>query len=322
MIATKPYIFQRWKQTILILLAAYSSPLMSAAQITPLIPPSLPQNEEALLLDALNTEPEILEGGYRQYDLIAARLNTWNDGPRNITVRLLLPPEDGVPPFPLVAYIHGGGFIGGSSKIKILDQKSRFGYAMRALLDEGFAVASMDYRQAREAGWPAPVSDVLCGLRFLSKHAAHWKIDARSIGVEEEWLFAAAVSGQQHAQPPIETESVHALSIDPEKPGPLPVKTLIPNLGGYYGLGGSVMEWTASAGESRAYFTAPNGDKRILAYPIARGGAWSSMPHLIRLALRKQQRHGNRQGDLGFRIAIGGGPGADNWLKKIEQHDD
>lgn len=161
MIATKPYIFQRWKQTILILLAAYSSPLMSAAQITPLILPSLPQNEEALLLDALNTEPEILEGGYRQYDLIAARLNTWNDGPRNITVRLLLPPEDGVPPFPLVAYIHGGGFIGGSSKIKILDQKSRFGYAMRALLDEGFAVASMDYRQAREAGWPAPVSDVV-----------------------------------------------------------------------------------------------------------------------------------------------------------------
>jgi hypothetical protein len=46
------------------------------------------------------------------------------------------------------------------------------------------------------------------------------------------------------------------------------------------------------------------------------------MPHIISLALRKQQRHGNRQGDLGFRIAIGGGPGADNWLKKIEQHDD
>jgi formylglycine-generating enzyme required for sulfatase activity len=82
------------------------------------------------------------------------------------------------------------------------------------------------------------------------------------------------------------------------------------------------MEWTASAGESRAYFTTPNGDKRVLAYPIARGGAWSSMPHIISLALRKQQRHGNRQGDLGFRIAIGGGPGADNWLKKIEQHDD
>jgi formylglycine-generating enzyme required for sulfatase activity len=66
---------------------------------------------------------------------------------------------------------------------------------------------------------------------------------------EEEWLFAAAVSGQQHAQPPIETESVHALSISPKNPGPLPVKTLIPNLGGYYGMGGSVMEWTASAGE-------------------------------------------------------------------------
>lgn len=782
MIAIKPYTLQRWKQTILILLAAYSFQLTSAAQITPLIPPPLPQNEEALLLDALNTEPEILEGGYRQHDLIVARLNTWNDGPRNITVRLLLPPGDGVSSFPLVAYVHGGGFIGGSSKIKVLEKKKRFGYAMRALLDEGFAVASMDYRLAREAGWPAPISDVLCGLRFLSKHASHWKVDARSIGIaghsagariaaltatadqnefhrqglpwgnspvnfaaiwlwagsawdwptasqwtafgkprhysvprllfgehpawddaarhririrshlphlsmdmpplyalrgasdyagdhtdaeraveiwkalgsdaqleivpgghnaigglqslteffkthlrqklrkenrernltsaarllndiqeplaavevlvqkytkngghtlphghwiilhdgdlmwnpndegwaqddqeqlqrarktlarqetvaaeyalkrgewfhalysaentrsldpaanrgssiaekakeemarekqifsllheannalrnestdrakkilqtiedprlesafkrisegqqtdmptwasdggidvygrwatlslndtidirfrwvepgnwyllehlyfrnkqtapltknltitngfwlaetettieqwlaveqnstfdfsnsekehpvsmvnylqiidwleqleqrhpgliarlpfEEEWLFAAAVSGQQHAQPPIETGSVHALSIDPKNPGPLPVKTLIPNLGGYYGLGGSVMEWTASAGESRAYFKAPNGDKRVFAYPIARGGAWSSMPHSIGLSLRKQQRHGNRQGDLGFRIAIGGDPDADNWLKKIEQHND
>jgi formylglycine-generating enzyme required for sulfatase activity len=135
---------------------------------------------------------------------------------------------------------------------------------------------------------------------------------------EEEWLFAGTLSGQQGAQPPVKIGAVHALKVAPENPGPLPVKTTVPNLGGYYGLLGGVMEWTSSPGEAKAWFTDKNGKNRIFAYPITRGGAWSSMPHSLTFGLRKQQRHGNRQPDLGFRIAIGGGPDAKNWLKNVE----
>ncbi|MCF8361682.1 MAG: SUMF1/EgtB/PvdO family nonheme iron enzyme [Prolixibacteraceae bacterium] len=765
-----------YRKFIYILLAVFIVPITTIAQIKSLTPPSLPQNEEALLKKARNSEPEILEGGYRQYELVVARLNTWENNPKDIIVRLVLPPNNKKEHFPLVAYVHGGGFIGGSPDIKIQDEKKNFGYAMHSLLEEGFAIASVGYRLAREAGWPAPISDVLCGLRFLSQHADHWGVDASSIGIsghsagartavltatvnqnefhrqklpwgnepvnfaaiwlwagsawdwptadqwvefgkprqysvprllfgehpawdnesrhrlrirshlphlsmnmpplyvfrgasdyggdhadakravevwkalgaeaemgiapgghstigpveplikffernlkikppqkkeqnlseaarrlndineplaavevlvqkhttngghtlppgnwmilhnealhwnpdgtnwprldqeqlqraqkklaheeskaaklslkredwfrastaaknansldaannemsklarkaeqqanreeqifkllheanvayhsnqlqkakkllneiedprlktalervsanqkpdvpawageggidvygrwavlnldkkvklrlrwvapgewnlpehlyfrnrntepyskhitiphgfwlaetettveqwqainqsestefsesevrhpinmvnylqivdwlqtlenkhpeliarlpsESEWLFAATLSGRINVQPPVHISSVHALKVNPKKPGPLSVKTTIPNLGGFYGLLGGVMEWTASPGAAKARLTDKNGKKRVLAYPIARGGAWSSMPHSLTFGLRKQQRHGNRQPDLGFRIAIGGGPDSENWLEDV-----
>ena len=153
------------------------------AQIEPLIPLSVSQNEKELLQTAQEVEPEILAGGYRQYDLVVARLSTWNEGVKDILVRLILPPAKNDTPYPLIAYIHGGGFIGGTPKIDIHENRERFGYAMRSLLDNGFAIASVGYRLAREAGWPAPISDVLCGLRFLFLHADYWGVDAHSIGI-------------------------------------------------------------------------------------------------------------------------------------------
>ncbi len=153
------------------------------AQIKALVPELFPQDEEALLHQAKKQDPEILTGGYRQYDLIVARLNTWDNELKNIIVRLLLPPEKKRDHFPLVVYVHGGGFIGGSPQINILEERKGFGFALRTLLDEGFAVASVGYRLAREAGWPAPLSDVLCGFRFLSLHAHNWGIDASHIGI-------------------------------------------------------------------------------------------------------------------------------------------
>ena len=82
---------------------------------------------------------------------------------------------------------------------------------------------------------------------------------------------------------------------------------------------GGVHEWTSSPGRHTARFTDSAGRFRVLAYPIARGGAWSSMPHTLGPGIRKQHRHGNRQPDLGFRFAIGEGPGAADWLSDVER---
>ena len=111
--SSKKYTFKIHEKNFFILLAVYVFSTASNAQIIGLMPPSLPQNEQDLLKMAINTEPEILEGGYRQYDLVVARLNTWENNPKDIIVRLVLPPNEEQKPFPLVAYVHGGGFIGG-----------------------------------------------------------------------------------------------------------------------------------------------------------------------------------------------------------------
>jgi len=152
-------------------------------QMTPYYPESDAQNENVLLQKALQVEPEVLEGGYRRYDLVVAQLATWNDGNKDIVVRLILPPEESAREFPVVAYVHGGGYIGGSPLMDINRQDNGFSVAFRSLVDSGFAVASLGYRLAREAGWPAQIADVLTGLRFLALHGQHWGVDARKMGI-------------------------------------------------------------------------------------------------------------------------------------------
>ena len=171
-------------KTLLRLLPLLVAPALSgaAAEVVPLVPDPVP-NDEAALLAAARAAPVVtLDGGYRQADLVVARVATW-DGPRDLSIRLFLPPGDHDTPRPLVAYVHGGGFIGGSPLLDLHDARSGFAAALRALLDDGFAVASLGYRLAREAGWPAPIQDTLCGLRFLARHGALWNVDARRVGI-------------------------------------------------------------------------------------------------------------------------------------------
>jgi len=156
--------------------------------VKPLLPEAASNDEQALLARAKAAEVTTLEGGYRQVDLVVARVATW-EGERDLQVRLFLPPvtagekTDKPAMRPLVAYVHGGGFIGGNPEMNLLSNRGGFHQPVRALLDEGFAVASLGYRLAREAGWPAPISDTLCGLRFLKKHGEHWGVDGSRIGI-------------------------------------------------------------------------------------------------------------------------------------------
>ncbi|MEV4348733.1 alpha/beta hydrolase [Actinoplanes sp. NPDC049596] len=66
---------------------------------------------------------------------------------------------DGVDSPPVVVYLHGGAWRVGSRK----DNPAR----QRALVDHGFAVASVDYRLSGEAKYPAQLEDVLAALAWL-----------------------------------------------------------------------------------------------------------------------------------------------------------
>jgi acetyl esterase len=92
----------------------------------------------------------------------------------DIGVRVFRPAGDG--PLPLVAYLHGGGWVMGS-----LDG---FDPLCRALANaSGAVVASIDYRLAPEHPFPAAPDDALAAVRWLAAHADELGVDAGRMAI-------------------------------------------------------------------------------------------------------------------------------------------
>jgi acetyl esterase/lipase len=79
-------------------------------------------------------------------------------------------PAGGSAPYPLVIYIHGGGWWTG-------DKRSDHSMSMVSLFAAGYAVASMNYRLSVEARFPAQILDVKAAVRWLRAHAGDFGLD-------------------------------------------------------------------------------------------------------------------------------------------------
>jgi acetyl esterase/lipase len=104
-------------------------------------------------------------------------------GYRALTLDLYLPPGSLERPaggFPLVIYIHGGGWMGG-------DARSSGPFAgspgvLASLAARGYVVASIAYRLSGEARFPAQAQDVKAAIRWLRLEAPRFGIDpARAV---------------------------------------------------------------------------------------------------------------------------------------------
>lgn len=111
-----------------------------------------------------------LETFRSQLDVAYVAGDTDPDGPHRLD--LYLPRGSG--PFPLVIYVHGGGFVQGDEDTPLAAQR---------LVCAGFALASIDYRVASEAIFPAAIHDVKTAVRFLRANAASLSIDPLRIGI-------------------------------------------------------------------------------------------------------------------------------------------
>lgn len=78
-------------------------------------------------------------------------------------------------PTPLVLYIHGGGFRGGSKSS--LNQKT-----LQRFLDAGVSVAAIEYRLVPEYPLPTAHRDSLRALQFIRVQAPAWNIDKDRMG--------------------------------------------------------------------------------------------------------------------------------------------
>ena len=77
---------------------------------------------------------------------------------------------------PLIVWIHGGGWEGGSKR----------GGPMEGFVASGFAAASVEYRFSQVAKFPAQIQDCQAAIRFLRANAAKYNIDPDHIGVAGE----------------------------------------------------------------------------------------------------------------------------------------
>jgi acetyl esterase/lipase len=96
------------------------------------------------------------------------------DGDSSQRLDLYLPERRSDRPLPVVVWIHGGGWLGGS-------KKENPGAALTARGE--YASASVEYRFSDKAIFPAQIQDCQAAIRFLRANANKYNIDSDRIGV-------------------------------------------------------------------------------------------------------------------------------------------
>ncbi len=89
---------------------------------------------------------------------------------------LYVPYAEGEKP-PLYVAVHGGGFISGDSQTRQAQLMYRY------FRDHGYACATINYRLAQEAAYPAGLEDVKAAVRFLRSHAEEYGYSADHIAI-------------------------------------------------------------------------------------------------------------------------------------------
>jgi acetyl esterase/lipase len=82
-------------------------------------------------------------------------------------------PEKADGPLPVIVWVHGGAWLGGSK-----DNPPPL-----PLLRHGYAVASINYRLSQHARFPAQIEDCKPAIRWLRANAPKYHLDADHIGV-------------------------------------------------------------------------------------------------------------------------------------------
>lgn len=123
------------------------------------------------------------------------------NGHANQVLDLFLPTEPSGDPLPVVIWIHGGAWLGGSHATP---------FALN-LVNDGFAVASIQYRFSAHAKWPAQAHDCKAAIRFLRANAEKYNLDADrfAVGGESAGGHLAALVGTSGDVPELEGDLGH-----------------------------------------------------------------------------------------------------------------
>lgn len=87
---------------------------------------------------------------------------------------IVLPEGEG--PFPVVVFIHGGGFLVGDKRRGVMASVVK-------MVSQGYAVASLNYRLSSEARWPAQIHDAKAAIRFLRARGREYRLETEKLAV-------------------------------------------------------------------------------------------------------------------------------------------
>jgi len=76
---------------------------------------------------------------------------------------------------PVIIFIHGGGWHMG-------DKKDYLVYCL-SFVEKGYVTASLSYRFSQEAIFPAPLEDIICGIRWIKLHGSEFGIDSSKVAL-------------------------------------------------------------------------------------------------------------------------------------------
>lgn len=88
-------------------------------------------------------------------------------------------PRDATSGTPLVVWVHGGAWM-------LNDKYADMGYmqeTIKGFLNNGYALASIDYRHSTTAVFPAQIQDCNQALEYLYQHAGEYKLDKKRIAL-------------------------------------------------------------------------------------------------------------------------------------------
>ena len=139
--------------------------------------PMAPKRPEAKLLETRTYGPQQVRFGNvtASFDVAYQTLK----GFRPLTMDIYQPARRGYP-LPLVVYVHGGGFNGGDTRHGPF---ADFPAALASLAAQGYVVASVNYRLAGEARFPAALLDVKSAIRWLRGRAGEMNLDTTRVAV-------------------------------------------------------------------------------------------------------------------------------------------
>ncbi len=115
-------------------------------------------------------------------------------------------------PAPILVYIHGGGFVHG-------DKSLIPGVDIEFYRRAGISLASIDYRYATQAPYPAPMLDSARAVQFIRSKAVEWNLDPKRVAAYGNsagagislWLAFHADLAKPESADPISRQSTRLL---------------------------------------------------------------------------------------------------------------
>jgi acetyl esterase/lipase len=119
-------------------------------------------------------------------------------------------PKNGKAPFPIVVVVYGSAFFSNSSKANTF--KEGIG---QQLLQNGFAVVSINHRSSKDSIFPAQIHDVKAAIRFIRANASKFSMNNQFIGITG-WSSGGHLSALTGTTNSTKSDKINGLDIDIE----------------------------------------------------------------------------------------------------------